>query len=158
MATPSTAEPCTYSTTEDKMAYFAIVRVENERVAKYAKFDTQAEADAHVATYGGFVAANPPGTIDTWRIVGQTVTDDPPPEPVPGYVTRYQFKKAVLDSGQLAALKGAYSSLTDEAKLYWDEADRVGRDSILITELKAALGLTDTQVDNFFRNAYKIAP
>ena len=77
---------------------------------------------------------------------------------MPEYVTRYQFKKAVLDSGQLDALKGAYAGLTDAAKLYWDETDRIGRDSVLITELKAALGLTDTQIDNFFRNAARIQP
>lgn len=77
---------------------------------------------------------------------------------VPEYVTRYQFKRAVLDSGQLAALKAAYSSLTDAAKLYWEEADRIGRDSVLITELQAALGLGDTAVDNFFKNASRIQP
>ena len=140
------------------MAYIAIVRTEGERVAKWASFDTEAEATAHVAEYGGFVVNNPPGNSFTWKVVGQTVTDEAPPEPVPPYVTRYQFKKAVLDSGQLDALKGAYSGLTDAAKLYWDEADRIGRDSVLITELQAALGLGDTAVDNFFKNASRIQP
>lgn len=77
---------------------------------------------------------------------------------VPEYVTRYQFKRAVLDSGQLANLKAAYPNLTDEAKLYWDEADRVGRNSILITELQAELGISDNAVDTFFKNAGKIKP
>ena len=140
------------------MAYIAIVRTEGERVAKWAKFDTEAEATAHVAEHGGFVVNNPPGNSFTWKVVGQTVTDEAPPEPAPAYVTRYQFKKAVLDSGQLATLKAAYSGLSDAAKLYWDEADRVGRDSVLITELQAALSLSDGVVDNFFKNAAKIQP
>ncbi len=140
------------------MAYYAIVAVDNERVAKYAKFDTQAEADAHVATYGGFVAANPAGNVDDWRIVGQSVVVDPPPPRVPAYVSRYQFKQAALNANQLANLKGAYASLSEDAKLYWDETPRVGRNSILITELKAILGLTDAQVDNFFINAEAIQP
>ena len=77
---------------------------------------------------------------------------------VPKYVTRYQFKKAVMDGGQLQAIQQAAANLTDEAKLYWQDADRIGRGSILITELQAALGISDTAVDTFFRNAGKIEP
>ena len=140
------------------MAYIAIVRVDGERVGKYASFETEAEATAHVAEHGGFVVNNPPGNSFTWRVVGQAVTDEAPPEPVPDYVTRYQFKKAVMNSGQLQAVQQAAAGLTDEAKLYWQDADKIGRDSILITELQAELNISDSAIDNFFRNAVRIKP
>lgn len=139
------------------MAYYAIVSVSNERVAKYQKFATQAEADAHVATHGGFVAANPASdNVDDFRVSGQSVIIDPPPEPVPPYVLRYQFKKAVLDAGQLDAVKAQYANLSDASKLYWDDSNKIGRNSILITELQALMGFSDTAVDNFFKSAWLI--
>lgn len=39
---------------EDK-PYLAIVRVEDNRIAKIQEFELEAEAEAHVAIYGGFV-------------------------------------------------------------------------------------------------------
>jgi hypothetical protein len=38
--------------------YWSIVSEENGNIAKYAEFATQAEADAHVTAYGGFVFHN----------------------------------------------------------------------------------------------------
>lgn len=72
---------------------------------------------------------------------------------VPLRVKRAQFKQAVLNSGQLAAVKAQYANLSDDAKLYWDDAEWIEEDSVLITELKALLGLTDQQVANFLKNA-----
>ncbi len=48
--------------------YVAIVKTSNNKVDKYQDFDTQAEANAHVAAYGGFVVSNPGGT-PTWWVV-----------------------------------------------------------------------------------------
>ena len=53
----------------DKMIdYVAIVKTSNNKVDKYQDFDTQTEANTHVATYGGFVVSNPGGT-PTWWVV-----------------------------------------------------------------------------------------
>lgn len=53
----------------DKMKdYVAIVKTSNNKVDKYQDFDTQTEANTHVATYGGFVVSNPGGT-PTWWVV-----------------------------------------------------------------------------------------
>ena len=53
----------------DKMKdYVAIVKTSNNQVDKYQDFDTQTEANTHVATYGGFVVSNPGGT-PTWWVV-----------------------------------------------------------------------------------------
>lgn len=72
---------------------------------------------------------------------------------VPLRVTRAQFKRAVLNAGQLANVKAQYANLSDEAKIYWEDAKWIEEDSALITELKALLGFTDTQVETFFKNA-----
>ena len=37
------------------MSYTAIVSVENGKITKYAEFETEQEANAHVNQYGGFV-------------------------------------------------------------------------------------------------------
>jgi len=142
------------------MAWVSIVSWDQDgRVTRYAPFDTQAEAEAHTATHGGFAHAIVSGPVDDWLVQnGNTLTSSPLVKPPPAYVSRYQFKKAVLDAGQLDNLKTAYPNLTEAAKLYWDEADRIARDSVLIAELKAELGISDAAVDNFFRNASRIEP
>jgi hypothetical protein len=51
--------------------FIAVVKSTAGIIDKYQDFDTQAEADAHAAQYGGFVAANP-GALEYW-IVGDGV-------------------------------------------------------------------------------------
>ena len=75
---------------------------------------------------------------------------------VPEDVSKYQFKRALLQLNQLDNVIAQVPNLTPEAKLYWEENQRVGRNSILIDELKVLLSLTDTQVDNFFNRANDI--
>ena len=48
--------------------FIAVVKHENNRVTKYQDFDTQAEADAHVATYGGFVDDKPSDRMNYWIV------------------------------------------------------------------------------------------
>ena len=56
----------------------SITGVTKTRLDKYADFNTQAEADAHVLLYNGFVVANPNGTPEYWVVdsVNKTVTND----------------------------------------------------------------------------------
>ena len=75
---------------------------------------------------------------------------------VPEAVTKYQFKVALSRSGQLENVKTAAGSLSVEAKLYWEDNAVIERDSILIDELKSIMGLTDVQVNNFFKTAKDI--
>jgi len=59
------------------MSFLAIVAATpTGRVAKYAEFDLETEADAHVVTFGGFVAAKPAEPRRDWLIdmVGETLT------------------------------------------------------------------------------------
>ena len=56
--------------------YIAIVASLNGKVAKYQDFDTQAEADAHVASFGGFVSAKPSDSTGYWVVGDGTLTHD----------------------------------------------------------------------------------
>ena len=38
------------------MSYLAIVKVENNRIAKYQGFESESDANAHISTHGGFVS------------------------------------------------------------------------------------------------------
>ena len=42
-------------------AFIACVKTDGTKVAKYQDFDTEADAQTHISTYGGFVAAAPSG-------------------------------------------------------------------------------------------------
>ena len=47
-------------------AFIACVKTDGTKVAKYQDCDTEADAQAHISTYGGFVAATPSGTVPFW--------------------------------------------------------------------------------------------
>ena len=59
--------------------YIAIVKNANNKVTKYQDFDSKSEADAHVATHGGFVVDKPDSDrMDYWVVDAskKTVTYD----------------------------------------------------------------------------------
>ena len=61
------------------MAYLAVVKVENNRIAKYQDFDSKSDADTHVAKYGGFSVVTPvSGSMNYWVVDegAKTVTHD----------------------------------------------------------------------------------
>ena len=69
------------------MSYLAIVKVENNRIAKYQDFQLQADADSHSSTYGGFVVETPAsGSMDYWVIDegAKTITHDSSTETADG--------------------------------------------------------------------------
>ena len=59
-------------------AFIACVKTDGTKVAKYQDFDTEADAQAHVGIYGGFVATNPGGTVPFWvaDAAAKTLTHD----------------------------------------------------------------------------------
>ena len=64
--------------------FIAVVKTEGDRVAKYMAFQTQAEAEAHVVTTGGFVSDDVGTRWPHWRVEdGRLVADPQEPEPVP---------------------------------------------------------------------------
>ena len=71
-------------------------------------------------------------------------------------VSRYQFKMALKASNKLAQFKTALASASDGTQLYFADANNISRNSAAVTEIAAALGLTSTQVDNFFQAASQV--
>ena len=61
------------------MTYLAIVKVENNRIAKYKDFESETDADSHVGVYGGFVVSTPDsGSMNYWVVDegAKTITHD----------------------------------------------------------------------------------
>jgi len=49
------------------MSYLAIVKVKNNRIAKYQEYQSESDADTHVERTGGFVVETPDsGHMDYW--------------------------------------------------------------------------------------------
>tara|TARA_R100000995_G_scaffold18872_2_gene7806 strand:- start:100 stop:450 length:351 start_codon:yes stop_codon:yes gene_type:complete len=48
--------------------YIAVVKTSNNKLDKYADFDSKSDADAHVEKHGGFVVENPGGHTDYWVV------------------------------------------------------------------------------------------
>ena len=59
--------------------YIAIVKVENNRIAKYQNFSSKSDADDHVDKYGGFAVEAPvSGSMNYWVVDegAKTITHD----------------------------------------------------------------------------------
>jgi len=73
--------------------------------------------------------------------------------PIPKAVTPYQARRALLAAGKLDDVEAAVAAGTDEVRLAWQFAASIERDSQFVASLAAAIGLSDSQVDDLFRNA-----
>ncbi len=86
---------------------------------------------------------------------GQTFT--PPLSPVPETVSPRQARLALLGLGMLAAVDQALAAIPgpqgEAARIDWEYATEVQRQSPLIAALGPALGLTPEQIDDLFRAA-----
>ncbi len=58
--------------------YIAVVKHENNKVTKWQDFESKSDADAHIPTYGGFVADIPDGQLEYWIVDAdnKTLTHD----------------------------------------------------------------------------------
>ena len=62
-----------------------IVKVENNRIAKYQDFTSKSDAEAHSDKYGGFVADAPKsGSMNYWVVDGENITHDSATETADG--------------------------------------------------------------------------
>ena len=90
---------------------------------------------------------------DHWELVPGEV----PSDPVPVVVTMRQARLALLDAGLLAQVNTAVANMPgaegDAARIEWEYAQEVRRDSPLVAALSVALGLTDETLDNLYKVA-----
>ena len=77
--------------------------------------------------------------------------------PAPEAVTARQARLALLGAGKLAMVEGALAQIPgvqgEAARIEWEYATDIRRDSPLIGALAPMLGLTSEQVDGLFRAA-----
>lgn len=96
-----------------------------------------------------------------WLWDGETLTAPPaPPVPIPQQVTMRQARLALLGAGLLAGVDAAIDSLPEPdrtaAKIDWEYAAVVQRDSGLVPAMGAALGMTEAQIDALFVEAARL--
>lgn len=79
---------------------------------------------------------------------------DAPVVPVPAVCTMRQARLALLGAGLLDQVNAAIGSMPglagDAARIEWEYAHEVRRDSALVSGLSAGLALTDEQMDALF--------
>lgn len=93
-----------------------------------------------------------------WSYVeGQFAPPDPKPEPVPPFVTMRQARLALLAIGKLGDVDTAIDQLSEPnksaARIEWEYSQEVHRDRPFVAMLAPALGLSDEQLDDLFREA-----
>lgn len=79
--------------------------------------------------------------------------------PVPVAVSPYQARVALLQAGHLAAVESimANPETPAAARLAWEYATVVERQSPFIATLAPLLGLSESQVDDLFRAAAQVS-
>jgi len=109
------------------MTYVAIMSVVENRVAKYAEFDTKAAASAHVSAHAdrwpdAFVVKAPSEHVLEWWVEGQTVTVVVP-EPPRRMVRKSLVQQRLIDADKM---DDAYALLTTMPSAFarWFAPDR----------------------------------
>jgi hypothetical protein len=89
---------------------------------------------------------------------GQFIKPPAPPAPVPDSITMRQCRLQLLTIGMLDSVDAAINAIPVEgqrraASIEWEYAHQVWRSSAWVTNLGAALGLTEAQLDDLFIQA-----
>ena len=117
-------------------------------------------------TAQAWVAIEDNSTIERFDFTRADFPDAQPPalpeyvpvvDPVPEVVTMRQARLALLGAGMLTQVNTAVANMPgaagDAARIEWEFSSTVERNRPLVLSLIAALGLTDAQLDDLFRQA-----
>ena len=120
-------------------------------------------------TAQAWVAVEDNSTIERFNFTRADFPDAQPPAlpeyvpevvAVPEVVTMRQARLALLGAGLLAQVNTAVANMPgaegDAARIEWEYAKEVRRDSPLVAALSAAFGLTDAQLDDLFTEGAKL--
>jgi len=103
--------------------YIAIVKSTGGKLDKYQDFSVEADAVSHVATYGGFVAADPGGSTSYWVVdaAAETVTNDQAQADADALESSWASLRTERDSLLVSSdwTQGSDTPLTDEVKASW---------------------------------------
>lgn len=81
------------------------------------------------------------------------VEDDGAPVPVPATITALQARLALQIAGELDAVEAFVNEAGGAAKIVWEYATVIERNSPLVEGAAEALGMTGEQMDDLFRSA-----
>lgn len=120
-------------------------------------------------TAQAWVAIEDNSTIERFNFTRADFPDAQPPAlpeyvpvvvAVPEVVTMRQARLALLGAGLLAQVNTAVANMPgaegDAARIEWEYAQEVRRDSPLVVALSEILGLTSAQLDDLFTNGAKL--
>ena len=112
--------------------YIAVVKNENNKVTKYQDFVSKSEADAHVATYGGFVVDKPDDDrMDYWVVDAdkKTVTHDKS--------TADSDDAAIVANAYKDVRRAAYPDIGDQLDALWKGGDAEAAMKVLVDKVKS---------------------
>lgn len=78
-------------------------------------------------------------------------------EPVPQIVTPLQARRALRQTGRLAAITESLESAGEETREAWEYATEIRRDDPILAGMAASLGMTGEQIDDLFRLAVTLS-
>lgn len=120
-------------------------------------------------TAQAWVAIEDNSTIERFNFTRADFPDAQPPAlpeyvpvvvAVPEVVTMRQARLALLGAGLLAQVNTAVANMPgaegDAARIEWEYAQEVRRDSLLVVALSAAFGWTGAQLDDLFTEGAKL--
>lgn len=86
-----------------------------------------------------------------------TLPDPPdvvtPAEPVPQSVSRFRARAVLQMAGLLEAADAVVAEMHPLTRIAWTDAAYFRRDSPILKSVALQLGLSDSQIDDFFRQA-----
>jgi len=98
----------------------------------------------------GYQGSVPDADPSLWRWGDQGITAV---LPVPASITPRQTRLLLLQQGLLSQVETMMQSQPEAAQIAWNYALEFKRDDPLLNQLAIALGLTEAQLDDFFRAA-----
>lgn len=90
---------------------------------------------------------------DLQAIAAPYVDPGPQPETVPQVVSRFQARAALHLAGILSAAETAIQNADELSKIAWADAQEFRRSSPLVAAVALELGLTESDLDDLFRQA-----
>lgn len=126
----------------------------DDRVSQPPAGAVEITASAHA----NLLAGQADGKIIVADANGKPVLRNPTalPPPVPTVVSRFQARAALHRDGLLPAAEAAIADADPISQIAWADTIEWRRDSLTIAAIGGALGLTDAQIDDLFRNAATI--
>lgn len=88
-----------------------------------------------------------------WGIIAEYELPVQPAPAIPTQVSMRQARLALLQVNLLAQVESAIANGTQADQITWEYATEVNRSDALVQNLSAALGLSETDLDNLFNLA-----